>query len=63
MKYYIAFWCTSDNCSKGNKTIIHNFIDRDGEKCPVATKLRRIDGDTFDKISNLIVEGDKYGKR
>ena len=41
-KYYIAVWSVDEELRRGNKNSFHNFINADGEKCPVVTKLHRV---------------------
>lgn len=53
-KHYVAIWSVDEELRRGNKNSIHNFIDSDGEKCTVASKLHRIDTDTMRKIRELI---------
>ena len=53
-KNYVAVWVVDDELSRGNKNSIHNFIAPNGDKCPVASKLHRINEDTLKKIWELI---------
>ena len=53
-KYYIAVWSVDEELRRGNKNSMHNFINTDGEKCPVATKLHRVRMETITKIWELI---------
>jgi hypothetical protein len=53
-KHYIAVWSVDEELKRGNKNSIHNFIDVDGNKITVASKLRRINVETVKKIYELI---------
>jgi hypothetical protein len=55
-KYYIAVWSVDEELRRGNKNSFHNFINADGEKCPVASKLHRVSMETVRKIWELIEE-------
>lgn len=53
-KHYIAIWSVDEKLKRGNKNSMHNFIDTDGNKITVASKLRRINAETVKKICELI---------
>lgn len=53
-KHYIAVWSVDEELKRGNKNSIHNFLDADGNKIKVASKLRRINAETVEKIYELI---------
>ena len=53
-KHYIAVWSVDEELKRGNKNSIHNFLDADGNKIKVASKLRRINVETVEKIYKLI---------
>ena len=53
-KHYIAVWSVDEELRRGNKNSMHNFINTDGEKCPVASKLHRVSMETVRKIWELI---------
>lgn len=53
-KHYIAVWSVDEEVKKGNKNSIHNFIDIDGDKLPIASKLHKVSEETVEKIWELI---------
>ena len=53
-KHYIAVWSVDEKLKRGNKNSIHNFIDADGDKLTVASKLHRVSDETVKKIWELI---------
>lgn len=53
-KHYIAVWSVDEELKRGNKNTIHSFIDSDGEKCRIASKLHRVSPETLNKIRELI---------
>ena len=53
-KYYIAVWSVDEELKRGNKNSIHNFIDTNGDKITVASKLHRVNPETVRKIQELI---------
>jgi len=55
-KHYISWWTVDEELSRGNKNSIHNFIDSDGNKYTVASKLHRVSTKTLNKIWELIEE-------
>ena len=53
-KHYIAVWSVDEELKRGNKNSIHNFIDTNGDKITVASKLHRVSPETVRKIQELI---------
>jgi hypothetical protein len=53
-KHYIAVWSVDEELKRGNKNSIHNFIDTDGDKVTIASKLHRVSPETLMKIQELI---------
>jgi len=53
-KNYIAVWSVDEEMKRGNKNSIHTFIDTDGDKLPVSSKLHRVSDETVRKIWELI---------
>lgn len=53
-KHYIAVWSVDEEVKRGNKNSIHTFIDTDGDKLMVASKLHRVSDETIKKIWELI---------
>lgn len=53
-KHYIAVWSVDEELKRGNKYSLHNFIDTDGNKLMIASKLHRISDETVKKIWELI---------
>lgn len=53
-KHYIAVWSIDEELKRGNKNSFHNFIDTDGNKLMIASKLHRVSGETVKKIWELI---------
>lgn len=53
-KHYIAVWSVDEELKRGNKNSIHNFVDADGDKITVASKLHRVSDETAKKIQELI---------
>ena len=63
-KHYIAVWSVDEELKRGNKNSIHNFIDTDGNKLAVASKLHRVSDETVKKIRELIkAENEREGKQ
>jgi hypothetical protein len=61
-KHYIAVWSVDEELKRGNKNSIHNFIDTNGDKLTVASKLHRISDETAKKIWELI-KAESEGER
>ena len=55
-KHYIAIWTVDEELKRCNKNTIHTFKDGDGEKHFIASKLRRIDDETLNKIREILTE-------
>lgn len=53
-KQYVAVWSVDEEVKRGNKNSIHNFIDTNGDKLIVASKLHRVSNETAKKIWELI---------
>lgn len=53
-KNYIAVWSVDKELKRGNKNSFHNFVDTNGDKLAVASKLHRVSGETAKKIWELI---------
>lgn len=62
-KHYIAVWSVDEKLKRGNKNSIHNFIDADGNKITVASKLRRVNVETVKKICELIESQESEDKK
>jgi hypothetical protein len=53
-KHYIAVWSVDEELRRGNKNSFHGFIDTDGEKIRMFSKLYRVSDETVKKIWELI---------
>lgn len=53
-KHYIAVWSVDEELKRGNKNSIHNFIDTNGDKITIASKLHKVSPETIRKIQELI---------
>lgn len=53
-KQYVAVWSVDEEVKRGNKNSIHNFIDKNGDKLTMASKLHRVSNETAKKIWELI---------